>query len=320
MVGGEPSPQSIVTVLVSLPPGLMIVPLTVTVPSSAMLDDESTRPGAANSGAGSLMATVVCATAVSPACRSGSRRWCSSRRPSRRCSRAGRRRHTTRREASTGRGEPSPQSIVAVSVADGAGVHERAAQDHRVVRARRGVGRSPRRRAERGAGLVEIDGLGPRHSRADRPGRADDQGADVEADRGAEGVARGGRGLLLGGDRLAEGRARRVGVEEVGGAGVAASPSVAPAAPIKAVFCVPATEAPKWPPPPSGWTNVVSSHSPSGPNRNAAPAPGPRCCHAASRSGRSTRRTRPPSRTRSRRPGADWRSPRSPLRSSPSNR
>ena len=50
MVWVEPSPQSIVTVLVWMPPGLTIVPLTVTVPFSLMLDDESTRPGAANSG------------------------------------------------------------------------------------------------------------------------------------------------------------------------------------------------------------------------------------------------------------------------------
>ncbi len=45
--------------LVWIPPGLTIVPLTVTVPFSSMLDDESTRPGAANAGAGSLMATIV---------------------------------------------------------------------------------------------------------------------------------------------------------------------------------------------------------------------------------------------------------------------
>ena len=37
MVGAEPSPQLIVTVLVWPPPGLTIVPLTVTVPYSSML-------------------------------------------------------------------------------------------------------------------------------------------------------------------------------------------------------------------------------------------------------------------------------------------
>ena len=95
MVGSEPSPQSIETVLVWMPPGLTIVPLTVIVSFSLMLDDESTRPGEANSGAGSLMATTVCAKAVSP--------WWSvkvtpmrSGRPSRRCSRAGPRRRRTR--------------------------------------------------------------------------------------------------------------------------------------------------------------------------------------------------------------------------------
>ena len=61
------SPQLIVTVLVWLPPGLTIVPLAVTVPYASMVDDESTSPGAANTGAGSLMATVVWAKAESPA-------------------------------------------------------------------------------------------------------------------------------------------------------------------------------------------------------------------------------------------------------------
>ena len=50
MVGAEPSPQLIETVLVSVPPGLTIVPLTVTVPPSTMLDDESTRPGGGECG------------------------------------------------------------------------------------------------------------------------------------------------------------------------------------------------------------------------------------------------------------------------------
>ena len=49
MVGTEPSPQSSETVLVSIPPGLSIVPLTLTVPPSTMLDDDNTRPGAAKS-------------------------------------------------------------------------------------------------------------------------------------------------------------------------------------------------------------------------------------------------------------------------------
>ena len=66
MVGAEPSPQLSETVLVSIPSGLTIVPLTLTVPPSTMLDDDSTRPGEANAGAGLLMATVVCAKAVSP--------------------------------------------------------------------------------------------------------------------------------------------------------------------------------------------------------------------------------------------------------------
>ena len=66
MVGAEPSPQSSETVLVSIPPGLTIVPLTLTVPPSSMLDDDNTRPGGAKTGAGLLMATVVCAKAVSP--------------------------------------------------------------------------------------------------------------------------------------------------------------------------------------------------------------------------------------------------------------
>ena len=34
-------------------------------------------------------------------------------------------------------------------------------------------------------------------------------------------------------------------------------PRVAPGAPINAVFCVPATDVPKLPPPPSGWRNSV---------------------------------------------------------------
>ena len=72
---------------------------------------------------------------------------------------------------------------------------------------------------DRGTGLIEIDGLGP--GARPMPRRADDQGPVVEPDRGAEGVTRSGRGLLHGGDRLAEGRARRIGVEEVGGPGVA---------------------------------------------------------------------------------------------------
>ena len=64
VVGGEPSPQSSEMVLVSVPPGLMSVPPTVTVSPSPISDEESTRPGGANCGAGSLMATVVCANAL----------------------------------------------------------------------------------------------------------------------------------------------------------------------------------------------------------------------------------------------------------------
>ena len=37
---------------------------------------------------------------------------------------------------------------------------------------------------------------------------------------------------------------------------------------------LPATDAPNWPPPPSGWTNIFS-RVPDSSNRNAAPAPGP---------------------------------------------
>ncbi len=66
MVGCEPSPQSSATVLVWIPPGLTIVPLTVSGPFSLIEDDESTRPGEANTGAGSLMAMTVVATEVPP--------------------------------------------------------------------------------------------------------------------------------------------------------------------------------------------------------------------------------------------------------------
>ena len=66
MVGSEPSPQSSETVLVPIPPGLSIVPLTLTVPPSTMLDDDNTSPGGAKTGAGLLMASVVSAKAVLP--------------------------------------------------------------------------------------------------------------------------------------------------------------------------------------------------------------------------------------------------------------
>ena len=91
------------------------------------------------------------------------------------------------------------------------GVHERAAQDHRVI----GSCRVGRLRGERegGGGLIEIDGLGP--------GRACDQGPVIEPNRGAERIARSGRGFLHGADCPAEGRTGRIGVEEIGGAGVA---------------------------------------------------------------------------------------------------
>ncbi len=64
MVSAEPSPQSIATVLVWMSLGLKMVPLTVTEPFSSMLDDESIKPGAANSGAGSAMSTLVWAREV----------------------------------------------------------------------------------------------------------------------------------------------------------------------------------------------------------------------------------------------------------------
>jgi len=66
VVGTEPSPQLSVTVLVSNPLGLLIIPLTVSVPPSTMLGDDNTRPGGAKTGAGLLMATVVCAKVVLP--------------------------------------------------------------------------------------------------------------------------------------------------------------------------------------------------------------------------------------------------------------
>ena len=65
-VAVDPSPQLMVTVLAWVPPGLSIVPLTLIVPFSSIEDCERTRPGAANSGAGLLMLTTVCAKAVSP--------------------------------------------------------------------------------------------------------------------------------------------------------------------------------------------------------------------------------------------------------------
>ena len=65
VLSAEPSPQSMVTVLVCAPPGLTIVPPAVIVPPSSMLDCDSTSPGAANVGAGSLRSTTVCASAVS---------------------------------------------------------------------------------------------------------------------------------------------------------------------------------------------------------------------------------------------------------------
>ena len=66
LVSGEPSPQSSATVLVWIPPGLTIVPLAVIVVPSLTLEDESTRPGAANVGAGSLMATTTAAVDEPP--------------------------------------------------------------------------------------------------------------------------------------------------------------------------------------------------------------------------------------------------------------
>ena len=88
-----------------------------------------------------------------------------------------------------------------------------------------------------------------------------------------------GRRLLLGGDELAEDRARGVGVEEIRGARVA-GPQRGAGAPIKAVVPLPATDAPKWPPPLPGWTNVMSSQCcglANGLYRYAAPAPALSC-------------------------------------------
>ena len=49
-----------------IPPGLTIVPLTISVSFSLMFDDERVRPGDANCGAGSRIATTVCANADLP--------------------------------------------------------------------------------------------------------------------------------------------------------------------------------------------------------------------------------------------------------------
>ena len=60
-----PSPQLMTTVFACVPPGLTIVPLTVSTPFSSIEDRDRTNPGAANVGAGLAMLTTTCAYAVS---------------------------------------------------------------------------------------------------------------------------------------------------------------------------------------------------------------------------------------------------------------
>ncbi len=96
--------------------------------------------------------------------------------------------------------------------------HERAADDHRVIRRGRGVGRGGGD-AQRDAGLVEVGRACPEPPEPAAPiTRPPLMSRNPTAPPKASPVT--GVGLLLGGDRPAEDRARRVGVEQVGGPGV----------------------------------------------------------------------------------------------------